>query len=129
MLSPFPLIFLAPFWFGYRLFPSFRSDAPQRSVAILSTSWDTPVQRGAFGRTQASSTTSCTAEAHTAAAGGNASTAARVEARREEGTECHPTFEPIDNQAIPHQLCHSPPLRAGPSSSGGPDCSRSLELL
>jgi hypothetical protein len=32
MLSPFPLIFLAPFWFDYRLLPSFRSDAPQRHI-------------------------------------------------------------------------------------------------
>ena len=30
--SPFPLIFLAPFWFGCRHFPNFRSDAPQRHI-------------------------------------------------------------------------------------------------
>ena len=31
-LALFPLFFLVPFWFGFRIFPSFRSDAPQRHI-------------------------------------------------------------------------------------------------
>jgi hypothetical protein len=32
-LALFPcLIILAPFWFGHRIFPSFRSDAPPRHI-------------------------------------------------------------------------------------------------
>ena len=31
-LALFPWFFLASFWFGFRLFPSFRSDAPRRHI-------------------------------------------------------------------------------------------------
>jgi len=31
-LALFPWFFIGSFWFGFRLFPSFRSDAPQRHI-------------------------------------------------------------------------------------------------
>ena len=77
--------------------------------------------RGAFGRTRTFSATSFTAEAHTAAAGGNASTAGRVE-EREGGRNRMPFHLRTHRQS--HQLCHSTSLRPGhsSSSSGGMGC-------
>jgi len=61
--------------------------------------------------------TSSTGGANTAAAGGNASTAGRVEAEKGGRNRKPTTFKPIDNHAVPHQPRHAPPPRASHSSS------------